>query len=339
MPKPSSNRVPPAGRAIAFALGLSLALPGLAAAQDHLGAALPREMEQTLKAAVDSGSPAVLQATVIALIAGRPDLVSNIVERAQTMAPEQAGDLRKAVGKRYPAMVAQLPPPPPPAPSKGPAAPPEQAKLEREVELGGSYATGNAETASIDLAGRLHYKSPIWEHKFEITYDFGRRDGDTAIQRLTADYEPRYNVSERHYYFGFLEYEDDRFSGFDYTVSEGAGPGYRVFDREDLMLNVQAGPGLRHTRESATGQQRTEPIGRGAAEFRWKISDTTEFSNDTTVTAGTERTLSQNMTALKMQVIERLSAKLSYEVRHNSNPPPDTTAVDTLAKVTLLYEF
>lgn len=47
--------------------------------------------------------------------------------------------------------------------------------------------------------------------------------------------------------FGLVSYENDRFAGFNYRMSETLGYGYRVISQDTLTLDLEAGPGARQT--------------------------------------------------------------------------------------------
>jgi putative salt-induced outer membrane protein len=46
-----------------------------------------------------------------------------------------------------------------------------------------------------------------------------------------------------------------------------------------------------------------------------------------------------NTTALTLKIVDAFSARLSYEVRHDTDPGADADKTDTTAKATLVYDF
>jgi putative salt-induced outer membrane protein len=84
-------------------------------------------------------------------------------------------------------------------------------------------------------------------------------------------------------------------------------------------------------------------------DFDWAITDRlklTQHTNAVTETGGSAIEIidSQNttldlITGLNAKINSSLSARLSYAVEYNSNPPPGAVQTDTLSRVTLIYDF
>ena len=55
--------------------------------------------------------------------------------------------------------------------------------------------------------------------------------------------------------------------------------------------------------------------------------------------AGDENTYFESETALSTKIDDSLAAKISYLVRRNSSPPPDTEKSDRITTVSLVYGF
>jgi putative salt-induced outer membrane protein len=167
------------------------------------------------------------------------------------------------------------------------------------------------------------------------------------------DAKTQRQISERVYLYGLGEYEDDRFSGFDYQITEGAGLGYKVFDTPVFKLNLEGGPSVQHSKVSATQDLENELLARLAVELEWNVSDSVSFTNETSMLLssdrveivtdgdagiGNEQTVG-NLSALDIKIISNLSARLSYEVRYRSNPPVGTSTTTSLAKFMMVQSF
>ena len=213
------------------------------------------------------------------------------------------------------------------------------AKWSGDIELGGSRATGNTETEQVNAAVKVKYKSAPWETTFKLTYDFASDSGGINTQRLKANADTEYSFTERFFTFGLIEFIDDRFSGFDYELTQAVGIGYRLIKTKDVEFKISAGPGLRISEREDTGVTEFEPVERSNANFAWKISESAKFTNDTTATWGTKRTITENTAAITVKIIEKLSGLLSYYLRNNSKPPPGNKKTDTLTKASLVYTF
>lgn len=186
---------------------------------------------------------------------------------------------------------------------------------------------------------KAQYDGDLWEHEFNLDFDYGSEDEETTEQRLLTNFESRRDLTERLYGFGFLQYEDDRFSGFDYETTEGLGLGYRIALGPPVKWRVQAGPGARQAREKASGETENEFIGLFRSDLAWRFSESGKLANVTTVTVGSERTVTRNVSSLTVTLIGDLAGRASFDVQHNSDPPPRTEATDTTTKLSLVYGF
>ena len=208
-----------------------------------------------------------------------------------------------------------------------------------EIELGGSRATGNTETEKINAAAKINLISGPWDTTASAGYDFAKDSGDINAQRLRAGINTKYRYTDRAFAYGLIDYDDDRFSGFTYEITQSAGLGYRLIDTKDWEVEVSAGPALRISEIKSTGEQDVEPGARSDASIIWRISDNAQFSNTTSVTWGQERMITENTTALTMKIIGELSGRLSHNLRYNSEAPVGTESTDTLTKASLVYGF
>jgi putative salt-induced outer membrane protein len=331
---------------------------------------LPPQAAAELVRAAAEKEPHHMRVVVVSVIARHPSLRAVIVREAVRLRPEwapdiataavrafpffvqdiaaaattgQPGERRRAIGEAIaaarPEMHIRIPVEAkvPEAPQPEPAPPP--SRWSGHVELGGSRSTGNTDRTQFSGAVRVKYEKARWEHKANLSFDFARDDGQTTAQRLVANLEPRYRLTPRTFAFGFGEYEDDRFGGFSYRLTEVVGLGYRLVDEEAVKLIVEAGPGSRQSKVKSTGDTEVEVVGQFKGDFAWKLSDSATLSDNLVAVAGSERHTIDNTTALTMKIVDRLSGKLSFNVRHNTDVPAGTESTDTLTKGSLVYDF
>lgn len=212
--------------------------------------------------------------------------------------------------------------------------------LTGEVNVGGSMATGNSDTTRFDAEVKARFKAGRLEDNYRLAVEFAEDNGTTTAQRILGSAESRYDVQERLFVFGFLEYDDDRFSGFKYEVEGVFGAGYKIIDKSDMRLFVQAGPGYRISKLSGVaGTTDDRFLVRGSSEFEYDISDSTTLTNLSTLTWDDTRTTLENTLALTNDLFGSLSTRISFNVRYNSDPPALTRKTDTLTKVSLVYGF
>lgn len=162
-----------------------------------------------------------------------------------------------------------------------------------------------------------------------------------TTDRFATDYTPRYNLSERLFFGGYGEFVRDKDDGFKWTGLESVGPGYRVFNTDTVKLTLSGGPGLRQRQEKDRdgGRLQNDPIGNGRLEFAWQVTDRVHFSNNAVVFGDEDSVITRNKTAFTLKFLDNVAGRLSYEVRHNTDPPEDTNDLDTEAKASIVYGF
>jgi putative salt-induced outer membrane protein len=123
-------------------------------------------------------------------------------------------------------------------------------------------------------------------------------DDTTTAEKYAALAKTNYKFSESDYVFGVVKYETDRFSGYDYQASESIGYGRRVVKTEAVILDLELGAGARQS-ETEAGDANNEGIVRAAGNISWAISPTAVFTEQLTVEAGNDATITTSVTALK----------------------------------------
>lgn len=335
-------------RKLCFIAGLLLLTAGLAgyaaAVEKYLFSSW---VHSRLTDAVARGDVYSFNSAIIEVIAHNPANVDAVVRGAVKIAPGFKQQIVEAVVKAFPGFTRRITNTfsaedgievsPPQQSLSGQSG--QKLGWAGEIEVGGSRSTGNTEREQFSSAINLTRTYPVWSHEINMKFDFARKNQETSARRLVTNIESRYDSSKRLYAFFFLQYEDDKFSGFDYELTESAGVGYRILHSKRVNWSIDAGPGGRQSVVSSTGKAETKLVGRGKSAFVWNISDTADFNNDTVIVSDEDRTNIENTASLSTKIIGALSAKISFQVRHNSNPPPDTDGTDTLSKISLNYDF
>ncbi|WP_303903746.1 DUF481 domain-containing protein [Thiohalomonas denitrificans] len=208
-----------------------------------------------------------------------------------------------------------------------------------EAEVGFMATSGNSEAESFNARVVLHNESFPWRHDTRLETLRSSDEDETTAERYLLAHKTDYRFDENRYLFGTLRYEDDRFSGYDYRVSETVGYGRRVYETPGLSLDLEAGVGGRHSLPEASDERDDELILRGAGNLEWEISPSARFTEELFVESGDENTFTESISALKLKINGNLATKLSYTVRHSSDVPEDTENTDTIIAVTLVLDF
>lgn len=208
-----------------------------------------------------------------------------------------------------------------------------------EAELGVVLTSGNTETQSISGKAKVGHERRKWRHGATFEALNTKDEDTTTAERYTLTGQSAYKMTERQYLFGLITYDADRFSGFEYQLSEALGYGIKAIDRETLELGLEAGLGARQSKLEESGDTENEGIVRLAGHLAWQISGTSEFTQGLSSEIGEESTITRSVTALKSQVAGNLAMKISYSVKHVSDVPDDVRHTDQETAVTLVYSF
>jgi len=138
--------------------------------------------------------------------------------------------------------------------------------------------------------------------------------------------------------FGVVTYEDDKFSGYDYRVTEAIGYGRRVIEKTNMTLDLEIGPGSRQSK-LGSGESDSEAMLRVAANYGWTISKSSKFSEALTVEAGEDVTVTKSVTSLASQIEGNLSMKITFTYKNTSEVPAGLDETDTETAITLVYNF
>lgn len=328
---------------------------------------LTPEQESALKAAVQRGDPVTVESIVVAAIARNPGAATRIIKDAVRAAPSHADLIVDAVQSAFPnlrdraaaAAREQLDQASPETTIKrgeSEGAAPQKKSDQHwsgKLSLGGTRRSGVTRSLSATFGAEVTQKLGRWRNSIDLEFDYDKSKGETNTHRFQMQGRSERQLTGAMYAFGLLSYKNDRFSGFDYQLTESIGAGYRVVDAERFTWDLEAGPSWRQSKITQTGEIANEVFLRGGSQLKWTISDTAEVTNETSVLyngdtveiesetgAGFQDSDEvKNVTALDMTVIGNLAARISTEVNYTSDPPPGGTKTETLSKITLVHNF
>ncbi|HEY2753164.1 DUF481 domain-containing protein [Phenylobacterium sp.] len=276
-------------------------------------APLPQAVSDMLRAAADE--PDTLDAVVRAAKKANPDSVAEIDAEVKALKARAAADKAAEVANQGFFEGWSL---------KG--------------ELGGSISTGNTESEALAAALSAEKRTPIWVHDFDMSVDFKRENEETTKDRYFGAYSIQRNITPRFYGVGVLWGERDRFAGYNYRFSESLGVGYRLFDGPGLKLRVEGGPAARQSEYLVTGYDLTYAT-RLAEYLSWQITQRLEFSQSLVTYLETKNSTVIGDASVTTKLQKRLSARASYEVRHEASPPVGRKNTDTTTRLTLVFTY
>ncbi len=220
-----------------------------------------------------------------------------------------------------------------------------------EGSFSAGYTTGNTETTDVGLAVKLNRESGLWTYTGEAAADYGETDSVETKNRYFLAGEVDRQLGDRLFSFVRTSYEQDEFSGFDSRLFVGGGLGYLILDGETTTWSVQGGPGIKidevqQTTAIEDGVPVITPASTersfsivGGSEFAHNFNEAVKLTNETDIIYAEESTQIGNVIALTAALTDAFSARVSFDVRHDTNPPPGFEATDTVTRASIVYAF
>ncbi len=232
-----------------------------------------------------------------------------------------------------------------------PPAPPAQG-WSGKGELGFVNAKGNTNSDALNAKLGIADQVGPWKHSLTVDVLSAKTNGVTSADRDDATLQSNYDLNPQSYVYGNLSYINDRLSGFAYQANATLGYGRKLIDTDTTKLIAQLGVGYGQVRpELLTKDALGNIIGRikedkenaavvqSEIKFEQVLSKTTKLTDDFKVTYGNFNTYLRNDLALAVSINTKLALSLAYTVIHNTSPPAETYATDTLTTVNLAYSF
>jgi|TARA_R100000501_G_scaffold18139_1_gene36355 putative salt-induced outer membrane protein len=205
--------------------------------------------------------------------------------------------------------------------------------------VGGTYSTGNTREIGGNASLALSKRSLAWEHDINVQFDYLKSNGQTRRERIYAGYTGRRDFGGSFFFsFGLLSFERDRFSGIDSRFTESLGIGYRLADTGNFQWTLEGGPAARQTQfTDGRDLSRVDLLGR--TDIDWKLSSDLRLTESAGFLLSGENSSLYSKTAITTTIFGDLSARLSYDVLHETDPPEGRQKTDTITRASLVYGF
>lgn len=219
-----------------------------------------------------------------------------------------------------------------------------QAQWTGDAELGMSISTGNTENTTANAKLDMDAAAQKWHHNIFADAYYAEDDDEKTAERYALGYKPRYFMTDRDYLFGILRYDQDKFAFIDQRTTEVLGVGRQFISTNKHYLDGEVGVGARQTEyqddPSTEDLDDNELIYFLGSKYVGRISDNARFSETLRVEIGEENNYIESITGLGLSIVDNLSAKISYTVRHNTDVEGERgEKTDTLTGVNLVYSF
>lgn len=208
-----------------------------------------------------------------------------------------------------------------------------------DAELGFTHLSGNTNSQTLIGKTRLTWLTGKFTYSLRGEVRTVSKDDETSAEQYLIAGRERYELEGPHYLFGFARWEKDRFAGYDQQLSAIGGYGRQFLENETHTLSLEAGPGYRHDRLRDYDDERLM-VTYTALDYRWGFSDYADIEQEMSLEYTSQNITSRSLTALTARLNSKLSLRLSHEIKHNSQPPDDTSErTDSTTSASLLYRW
>ncbi|KAF7775098.1 hypothetical protein PCIT_a1201 [Pseudoalteromonas citrea] len=224
-----------------------------------------------------------------------------------------------------------------------------------DIEFGLIANNGNTKSTAFKLKSNLYQDFEHWRNQFKVDSlykeetDANSNSSDVSASRYYISAQGNYKVGrDNESLFIYADYNDDKFSGKEYTATVALGYGNRLFEGEKNTVDFDIGPGFSISKtdneidiaSNAVRIQRGQLL-RLALQWERTVSKQTRFNQDISIEKSLSGLSSRvfSETALVSQVMGGVSLKVSYTYRYNSDPEENKNKVDTELGATLVYSF
>lgn len=206
------------------------------------------------------------------------------------------------------------------------------------VEAGGFISTGNSDVTGLTAVADLTREGLRWRHRLTAQADLQRTGGVTSRERYAAGYQPNYKINDRGYIYGNGQYESDRFLGYFSRYSGSVGAGYGVIRRNALTLDLEIGPAFRQTDFTDRTMQGSLAL-RGSMDLNWTLVSGLVVTQQASTYWERYNSTIRSVSAIEAKLLGPLSARLSYTLQYESEPPNGRLTTDTTSRASLVYTF
>ena len=205
-------------------------------------------------------------------------------------------------------------------------------------EAGGFISSGNTQNRGLAIGVNLTKETRHWKHAMRGIVDYQEDQGVASRERYFAGYEGNWKFTPRGFAVLALSWERDRFTGFTNRFTQALGLGYRLVDSPRLTIALDGGPALRQT-QFTNGLNENHAAARAALNAKWLVGSRITFNQTATYYHDNTNNSLLSLSQLTAKLNGRLSARMSFQLNNESNPPAGRENTDTVTRATLVYNF
>ena len=220
-------------------------------------------------------------------------------------------------------------------------------EFRQHIEIGYLGTSGNSDTQTVHgLYGNDYQWSDRTDLHFRADAYYASSQGDTTDERYRAYGIANHTLSDRWYDYLEAAYLRDPYQGYDAQYNGGLGMGYKIFDTSEKLLKIRGGYQYRWADLTDGSSEDYHYLKMGLnGNYYFTPKNTIEselnFLDDLEETNDYETVF---RIALKSQIVDRLSLKVSFELKYDNTPPlnddgTEKEKTDTTTTVGVVYDF
>lgn len=220
-----------------------------------------------------------------------------------------------------------------------------------DIELGLVLSSGNTQSTAVRANAEILHELTSFRNKYQLqtllqrnsqqNQETGQKTRYTTAQRVNLVGQSNYKFYQsEHSVFGRASYLNDRFGAFEQQAAVAAGYAMRAFELGEDYLDLETGPGLAY-QETADSHTSSGAIWWLAANLDYHLTADNSFRQalEWSVSLDGKNSSWQSRSSLTSQVNGRLSMRLNFIVKYDSDPGQFRAKTDTETSATLVYSF
>jgi putative salt-induced outer membrane protein YdiY len=215
-------------------------------------------------------------------------------------------------------------------------------KISGRANIGLSRTTGNTDTGAAHLDGKFTARTEKNRTTVSGEYDWEQSDGVNTVKKALGGIEYDQFFTQKWYGYGKVGLEYNKFRDLNLRTDVGVGPGYQVFESNELNLKFEGG--LSYVNDDYMDRKdQNYAAYRLAADYDQYLFNKflkLFFSNENLIrTNSTSDIISRTRTGVRIPFYKNLNVTGQYNLDWNNKPAPGTKKTDQSIIFSLGYSY
>ncbi|NBC22316.1 MAG: DUF481 domain-containing protein [Gammaproteobacteria bacterium] len=209
------------------------------------------------------------------------------------------------------------------------------------ANVGITLNAGNSESENFHLDGRVVTRTK--RNRYTLSGEYNEEESENVLvkQNWTGLVKYDHFVSEKWFWFSSATFENDEFADLNLRSALALGMGYQFFETDTRSLSVELGPSY-IDENFETAPDESFAGGRWAVDYDQWLWDGIWFYHYNEGLLGLENTSNltvRSRTGLRMNVTDRIIARVQTAIDWNNSPPEGAESTDYEHTLTIGYQF